>query len=183
MLSRTKIRRWLTDILSDPETGLPPQNHNGLTLAGDNVFDTLLSPPQFDNESSCASSDDYDLPAIAVYTEDESFVSDPQELLSGCFNSTINVVIELYVCAKDGIEMEELLDSLEAQVRYKIIRGKAKPFTLQSYKSYAVRNDTGRRLGMRRIDLSVSKKQSVTNPEDYHEGVTCIAIKIPDISE
>lgn len=184
MLKRTVIRRFLTRLLADPETTLPPEGHKGLTIAGDEVYDTLLSPPQF-NDSGCPNlGDGYDLPAIAVFTENERRFDIEAEERKGCFTTALTAIIELYVCGKHGFEIEELLDSLEAQVSYKIFRAKGKPWSaITSYQSYAVRADGGRRVAMRRLEIEFKYSQTITSPADYLPGNMCISLKIPDKSE
>ena len=170
MLKRTHIRDFVVETLKSEEVGLPPAGRKGLTLASTRVFDTLLSPPQFDNSSACMQSDGYDLPAIAVFTENETLDSGDDTLESGCFRSTtLDLIIELYACGKDGVELEMLLDSLEAQVRFKIFRNKPRPFTIMTYSSYAVRDSGGRRIGLRRLQIGVKFAQDVFVASDYEQ--------------
>lgn len=167
MIKRGLIRQLVTMALSNPNTPHRESGEVGLSLAGHNIYDTPLSTPSGD--CSEHSPDDMDLPAIAVYTEDETLaVTDESRWQSMCLDAcSLSLLIELYVCARDGIEMDQLLDDLEESVRIKLfndvdLRNECK---IRGWRSVAVRNGQGQRLGLRRIMVNLEYTESVRSAD------------------
>lgn len=165
MLKRQFIRQTAITVLSDPGTPVTTAGEIGLTLAGDNIFDTHLDPLQL-LDCGC---DRRALPAIAVYSESETLnTSDPYKYDELCFDQcNLSLVLELYACAAKGYELEAILDQLEQQVRIKLL-----PDTrfyqlahLRGYRSTPRRAGDGKRLGMRVVELTLA----------YHETVSVLS--------
>ena len=186
MIKRRHIRGIIWQALTDPSTAHRADGEIGLSIAGDEVYDTPLSPPSGDcNEADLLDKDSIKLPAIGIYTEDETLdVTDNTSWNRLCLDaSKLSVLIELYVCAKDGIEMEGLLDDLEESVRFKLFNNTEfqQVAKVRGYRSIAVRNGQGQRLGLRRIMINLEYTENV-RAEECQRIPLKVTLNTPDVT-
>ncbi|MGH1542346.1 MAG: hypothetical protein ACRBHB_18110 [Arenicella sp.] len=168
MLKRSQIRPAIVAVLLDPTTRNSPACGDGaLTNAGTRIADTPIDPQS-------AIDSKVTLPYAAVYTESE--ISTPRsEHNPNCFESRVDLIVEFFDCSASGRELEEQLDELEYQVKFKILTSNAlyKLGKLESVQASTVRDSGGVRVGLRRVvfTLAISEKfvLDVCEPKFNHK--------------
>lgn len=157
MLEKTRLRRIIIDALLNQNSVVNDRGHKGLTLAGREVFDT---PIELDS-IKCGDKNN-GLPAIAVYGGDEMLaVSDEANWDRFCFDQSQSVIaIELYLCASESHQLENLLDEFEEQVRFKLLLDPAfYEYKLRGYRSSTKRSAESLRLAVRTLLVTVQYQE------------------------
>ena len=155
MLKREKLRLAACEDLLDPDTrkaqSCDPESF-GLTRVGDNVHDSATDALDAFNEKSRK----YDLPLIAIYTEQETATARDTHA-AHCFDINIDLVIEIYAKAQSGFELEAELDAIEEEVQYKLFTGNRlySEGSVLSYTSTTQRDAQGVRMGLRRLSIEI----------------------------
>ncbi|KIP14980.1 hypothetical protein KY49_718 [Burkholderia sp. MSHR3999] len=179
MLIRSAIRLAAVAILSDPNTALQSGScATGFTAAQDRVFDSHSEPLQLLQRS------DVELPAISVYTDAED--GDFGAGMSMNFSSHVDLVVhvEMYASMSTDFDTEMLLDTMEEQVRRKLLwddrlyrqphideQGNVSGFDrlvqrISKYQSTrAMDSERQARIGMRRFSLTVHYVENCLPPE------------------